>query len=142
MQAAQLGAGLDADRVDERVARLAVGLERLGLAAAAVQREHPLRVQALAQRLLGDERLELADDLGVAARLEVLVDRQLERREPQLLEPADLERGERLAGDVVERRPAPQRERLARRALGDAAARSGGRRRRPRRAAARSRGRA
>ena len=43
--------GLDADLLDERRARVAVGLERLGLPAGSVQREHALRVQALAQRL-------------------------------------------------------------------------------------------
>ena len=41
--------------------------------------------------------------------------------EAQLLEAPDLEARERLGGDVVERRPAPQRERLARRRLGDQA---------------------
>ena len=53
--------------LDQDRARVAVGLERLGLAARAVQREHPLRVQPLAQRVLGDERVELADHLAVPA---------------------------------------------------------------------------
>ena len=116
VQPPQLGAGLDADLLDERRARVAVGLERLGLAPGAVQREHPLRVQPLAQRVLGDERLELADHLGVPAGREVGVDRHLGRAQPQLLEPADLGGGERLVGDVGQRLAAPQRERLARRA--------------------------
>ena len=51
MQAPQLRAGLDADLAHERVAREAVGLERVGLAPRAVEREHALRVQLLAQRL-------------------------------------------------------------------------------------------
>ena len=54
---------------------LAVGLERLGLAPGAVEREHLLAAQPLAQRMLADERLELAGDLGVAAAGEVRVDR-------------------------------------------------------------------
>ena len=94
----------------------AVGGERVGLPAAAVQRQHPLRVQPLAQRLGGDERLELADHLAVPALVEVVLDRELERRQPQLLQPPDLGARERLVGDVVERRAAPQRQRLARRA--------------------------
>src|SRR4051794_25280515 len=53
----------------------------------------------------------------LAAGREVGVDRELERRQPQLLEPADLDGRERLVGDVVERRAAPQRERLARLAV-------------------------
>ena len=102
--------------LDQRGARLAVGGQRLGLAAGAVQREHALGVQALAQRMRGDQRVELADHLGVAARREVGVDRALGRAQPQLLEPADLGGRERLVGDVGERVAAPQRERLARRA--------------------------
>jgi hypothetical protein len=46
-------------------------------------------------------------------------DRKLERRQPQLLQPADLGSCERLVGQVVERRPAPQFERLARRTFRD-----------------------
>jgi hypothetical protein len=38
----KLGAGLDADLLNERAARLPVGLQRLGLAPRAVQRQHPL----------------------------------------------------------------------------------------------------
>ena len=66
LQALELGAGLDPDLLDQRLARLAVGLERLGLAPVAIEGEHPLRVQALSQRLLGDQGLEPGDRLGVA----------------------------------------------------------------------------
>jgi len=87
--------------------------------AAAVQREHPQRVQVLAQRLLRDERVELPGQLRVAAGGQVLLDRLLDRRQSQLLQSVDLERREWLAGDVVERRPAPESERLARRSSRD-----------------------
>ena len=107
MQLPQLGARLHADLVDQRAARVAVGLKRLRLAAGAIQREHPQAVQALAQRLLPRERVELGKDVAVAPGGEVGLDRLLARRQPQLLEPADLQRRERLAGDVVERRSAP-----------------------------------
>ena len=43
----------------ERPPRRAVGLERVGLAARAVEREHLLAAQALAQRVLRGEPLEL-----------------------------------------------------------------------------------
>jgi hypothetical protein len=66
-------------------------------------------------------RLELTDDLAVPAGCEVMVDHQLDRREPQLLQPADLGAGERLVGDVVERRSAPQPQRVARRTVRDEA---------------------
>ena len=64
-------------------------------------------------RVLGDQRLELADQLGVAAEREVGLDPLLERRQPQVLEPAALGLGERLVRELGERRPAPERERLA-----------------------------
>ena len=86
VEAAELGAGLDADRLDEHRARVPVGVQRGGLAAAAVEREHPQPVQALAQRFAGHPRVELAGHVGVAAGREVLADRLLDRREPQLLE--------------------------------------------------------
>ena len=119
VQPPQLGAGLDADLLDQRRARLAVRLQRLGLAARAVEREHALRVQALAQRLLRQQRLELRQHLAVAPGVEVLVDRDLERTRAQLLQAPDLRSGERLVGDVRQRRPAPQAQRLARGALGE-----------------------
>ena len=119
MQLAQRGSGLDADLLDERRSRLPEGLQRLCLAARAVEREHPLRLQPFAQRVARDEHLELAEDLAMAARRQVAVDRALGRGQVQLLEAADLARRERLLGDVGERRPAPQRERLARQVVGD-----------------------
>ena len=114
MQAPQLRAGLDADLLDERRPRLAVGVQRVGLPPGAVQREHALGVEALAQRLLAHEPVELADDLPVAPGGEIALDRVLERRQPELLEPPDLRRRERFAGDVVQRRAVPERERLPR----------------------------
>ena len=73
-------------------------------------------MQVLAQRMLGDQRVELADHLGVPAGREVGVDRHLRRAQPQIVEAADLGGRERLVGDVRERVAVPQRERLARRA--------------------------
>ena len=107
----QLGARLDPDLLDQRLARLAVGLERLGLAPVAIEGEHALCVQALSQGLLGDQRLEPGDRLGVAPGGELGVDRQLDRPQVKLLEPADLGSGERLGGDVGERGAAPELER-------------------------------
>ena len=51
LQALQLGARLDPDLLDQRRARLVVGLERLRLAPGAIEGEHALRVQMLSQRL-------------------------------------------------------------------------------------------
>ena len=118
MQAPQLRPRLYADRLDERRARLTVGVQRVSLPAAAIQRQHPQGVQALAQRLLGDERLELADHSDVPAGGQIVLDGELDRGEPQILQPADLQRSEWLRGDIVKRRPAPQRQCVARRSLG------------------------
>ena len=66
--------------------------------------------ELLAQRVLRDERLELARDLGVAPQREVGLDAALERHEPELLEAGDLGLGERLVGEVRERGSPPQRK--------------------------------
>ncbi len=54
---------IDAELVDERLAGAAVRVERIGLPAAPIEREHQEPDRALAERVLGDERLELADRL-------------------------------------------------------------------------------
>ena len=64
----------------ELAPRRPVDLQRLGLARRAVEREHQLAAQPLAQRVLGDQRLQLADQVRVPAGGEVGVDALLERR--------------------------------------------------------------
>jgi hypothetical protein len=81
---------LEAELLDERLPRFLVGAQRVRLAAGPVQREHQLPAQTLAERVLGDERLELADCLIVAAEREVAVNAVHLRRQAQLLEAADL----------------------------------------------------
>ena len=103
VQLAQRGSGLDADLLDQRRSRLPEGLQRLCLAARAVEREHPLRLQPFAQRVARDEHLELGEDLAMAARRQVAVDRALGRGQVQLLEAADLAGREWLLCDVGER---------------------------------------
>ena len=85
---------------------LAVGGQRVGLAAGAVEGEHELAVQALAQRMLAHQCLDLAGDLDVAPAGEVGVEALGETREPQVVEPGDLRCGEAL---VARRRRAPAR---------------------------------
>ena len=95
--------------------RVAVGGERVGLAAGAVEREHQLPAQPLAQRVVLDERLELAHELGVEAAGEVRLDALAQAGQAQVLEPRDLGLREVLLRHVRERRPAPQLERLPQR---------------------------
>ena len=54
---------IDAELVDERLAGAAVSVERIRLPAAPVEREHQEPDRPLAERMLGDEGLELTDHL-------------------------------------------------------------------------------
>ena len=110
LEVLQRRARVDPELVGERAPERLVARERLGLAARAVEGEHLLRAKALAQRVTGDERLELTHHLGVATDREVGLDAPLERREPELLEASGLGVGERLR-ELGQRRPAPQRQR-------------------------------
>ena len=118
LQLPQPRARLDAELADERAARRLVCLERIGLATGPVQRHQQLRAQALAQRVLGDQRLELGHELRAAPEREIGVEAVLERHQPQLLQAGDLALAERLEREVGQRRAAPQRERLAQRPRG------------------------
>jgi hypothetical protein len=89
-----------------------IGLERLGLASGAVEGEHQLPEQSLSQRVFPHERFELAHEVGVAPPGEVALDPLLETGEAKLLQTLDLCLGEALIGELGQRRPAPERERL------------------------------
>jgi len=97
------------------VARRSVRLERLGLTSRAVEREHLLQAQPLAKGVLGDELLELRDQLGVASERKLGLDAGFDGGETLLLEPAGLRAGEGGVGKVCERRAAPERECFAQR---------------------------
>jgi hypothetical protein len=87
-------------------------VQRVGLPAAAIQREHQLTAQPLPEHVLGDQRFELRYQLVVAAGRQVGVDAVLERRQPQLLQPGDLALGQRHALQLGQRLPPPQRQRI------------------------------
>jgi len=63
--------------------------------------------------VIGDERFELRDELGVSGEREVGLHALFQRGEAQLLEPGDVALGERFVRDVGERRPSPEGEGLA-----------------------------
>ena len=113
LQLLQGRARVDSELVDERAARVLVGLESFRLAARAVQGRDETYPQALAERVLCNERLELADQLVVAGQREVGVDPQLDRGHPDFLEPGNGGLGEALVDEVRERRTSPQRQRVA-----------------------------
>jgi hypothetical protein len=86
LQLLQSRARLQAELIYERAPSLPVDRERLGLPARAVERAHERGGESLAQRMLVDERLELADELGVTAEREVGVEPPLQRVQAELLE--------------------------------------------------------
>src|SRR5262245_31089012 len=57
--------GLEAELVAQPTPDRAIDVERLGLPPGAVEGEHEQRGHPLLIRMLGDERLELADELRV-----------------------------------------------------------------------------
>src|SRR5205823_11568540 len=90
VHAPQERARLEAQLLDEELAAFAVGLERLSLPAGAVEGEHELGAQALAQRVLPDERLQLANHLRVRADRQLRLCPLLHQREVELVEARDL----------------------------------------------------
>ena len=112
LELAQPLARLDPQVVGQRAACVAVGLQRVGLAVAPVQREHELRPEPLPIGVLGDHPLEPAEQGGVAAQRQFRLGQQLQRRDALLDEPRDLALGERLEGQIRQRAPAPERQRL------------------------------
>ena len=114
LQAAQLGPRVEPKGLDEREAGVAEDVERLGLPSRAVEGQHQQRTEALAQRVLVDQRAQAADRLAVAPGVEVVLERQLGGRKVQLLQPAHLRGRERLLEHAGERGAVPERERLAR----------------------------
>ena len=115
LEALELLTRLEPELARRQPAPVAVGLERIGLPAAAVERQHPLAPEALAQRVGRDERCELPGELAVAPESEERVDPVLRHRQSQLLQSIDLLAGEVLVGELRQRR-ALARARAPRRA--------------------------
>ncbi len=103
----QRGARLEAEAVQERAAGRPVGGERVGLPAAPVEGQHVQLPDALVQRMLVHERLELRK-MAVGARGEVGRDALGGALEAEGLDARDLGLREGLAANVGEGRPPPQ----------------------------------
>ena len=120
LQLAQRRVRLDPELAGEDAAQILGDGEGLGVAPGAVEREHELAVQRLAQRVVGRERGELRDKLAVAAGAQIEVDARLERREAERAEAVDFAAGEVALRQLRERGAAPEVE-------GHPAEREGGR---------------
>ena len=105
-----------------------VEVEGVGLAALAVHGEHRECAEPLPQRVGGDEPVELAGQAGGAAGPQEGLGAVLGRRQPRLLEAADLVLGELVVRHVGQGRAAPQGEGLVEdvRGAGGVVARPGG----------------
>src|SRR5262245_26654608 len=112
-QILELPAGFEAQLFREHSPRVLVGGERVGLAPRAVEGQHQLRAEALAQRVLTGERLELDDELFVSTERELAVDPSSERVETLFSETFNLVARERFERYVRKRGAAPERKRLA-----------------------------
>ena len=112
--------GLDPQLLGQRLAGVPVDRKGLGLSPGTIQRHHQLASQALSERVLGDQRLQLRHQLTVAPERQVGLDPLLDRHQPELLQGGDLPLGEGLVGELGQGRPAPQAQRpaKARRPLG------------------------
>jgi hypothetical protein len=84
-----------------------VGLERIGLPATAVEREHQLPAQALPQRMGAHQRFKLRGHVHVCAEREVSLDPLFERGDAQMLQSRNFRLGERLVDEVGQRRSSP-----------------------------------
>ncbi len=120
LQGTRLGRGLEAPLLVERAPGGLVRVERILLTSRPVQRQHGEPTNALAVGVEGMERRRGGDRLVVTAELDLGLEPVLECRQTHLVEARDLGLQERLEGEVGERRPAPERQRVRerRRALG------------------------
>ena len=108
----QLPAGLDPQLLDESTPEVAIGRERLGLAARPVERQHQSAPGPLAKGMLAGQGLELANDLGVSSQGELRVDPIFHGGEAMLLQTGDVRLQGCFEAQVRQRRPLPQGERV------------------------------
>ena len=82
----QPGGRVDPELLVEHAPERLIDVERFCVPTRPVEGEHLLRAQPLAQRMAGDQGLELPDDVRVIAEREIGLDPPLQRRRPLLLE--------------------------------------------------------
>lgn len=109
----QAGSGVHAQLGRDRLPGPGVRLQRLGLAARAVQGAHEQPPEPFPQRMVGDQAAQFRRHLVLPPAAEIGLDPEFQRLDAGLLEPVCL-RGDRRRGrHVRQRRAAPQVERHA-----------------------------
>ena len=107
------GPGSSPSSSREQPSRPSERVEGVCLAPGAVKREPELGVEPLVERMLGDQQLELPDEIGMTAERELRVDEILVRREPVAEKMRQLDRREEVEFAPCERRALPQSERCS-----------------------------
>ena len=113
LQLAKLAARFQPELFDAPQASLAICLQRVGLAPAAVQGEHELASQPVTQRVGLHERFDLGHERPMTGQGQIRVDALLQRRQAQLVEPRDLVLREPRVGEVDKGRSTPQLQAFA-----------------------------
>ena len=112
MEIAQRLGGLDAELVDEPPASGLEGRQRVGLPSAPIQRQHLQLHQALHEGMRADQRLQLTEQLAVAAQLQVELDSLDDGGQPFLFKSRSLRGEQAVRAHSTERLAAPDAERL------------------------------
>jgi hypothetical protein len=94
---------IDPQLFGEQPPALLVSVEGIVLASGAIEGQHQLRAQPFAERVGGNEALELGDELRVTAEHQLHLEPLLRRRQTKLLEPEHVLGGERVVAEVRER---------------------------------------
>ena len=103
-----LGAGLQAELLDERSSGRLVNVEGLRLPAGAVEGQHQLTAETLTQRVLSDELLKLRYQLRMMSKRNVRNYALLDTHEAQLLEALSLTRDSTTVRQIAECRATPE----------------------------------
>ena len=98
-----------------RLAGFGVGAQGLGLAPGPVQGEDQQLPQPLAQRMFATQSLQLPDELSVAPQRQIRSGAGLDRHQGQLVQMRAFDVREAGIGELGQRLPPPQRQRLAQR---------------------------
>lgn len=112
VQLGQVGAGIDAQFLDEELAHPAVLLKGLRLPPGPVQGDHQLPAQGLAQRVLLDQLAEFDDEFGGLTETQVEFEELLRGGQPALLDGGRRGLDDRAAA-TGQNRPPPQGESAA-----------------------------
>jgi hypothetical protein len=107
----QLGPRLEPELVGEYAPRLLERLECVGLAAAAIERQHELPPQPLPEGVVCERRPERRRELAMLPERKRDLELLLERIDAQSLEPAGLGAEPGCAGQTLQRRAAPEGQR-------------------------------